>query len=219
MDLTKVKAVLRDTECNIIDVGCHKAHFLAEFKSMFNVANSIGIDPCNYGVAPWYTAYYQVAVAEKEGVLSFNEYEEPGCNSLLEMNTDIVVHDKSKKGWYVGWDIEKRVNKRDVEVVRLDTIIKKHKNILPIHFLKIDTQGMDIAVVKSLGKYLKDVMFIQIEAVSSHDKDIVLYKGQSIMEEDIKAMKKLGFVPITIEDYSDNASPEANIIFANERNV
>lgn len=130
------------------------------------------------------------------------------------MNTGLVVHNKSEKGWFVGWPIEKKLYQIKVKNTSLEKIIAEN-DILPVDFLKIDAQGCDLDVVKSAGKYLKDIRFIQIEAVSSHDLDVVLYSGQQLMEQDIEDMDKLGFSVLKIVDYSAKASPEADILFYN----
>lgn len=203
---------------NLIDVGCHKAHFLDEIMGYFKINYSLGIDPCNHMVDYRYNKYYNVAIINDEPCkMKFNEYLEPGCNSLLTMKTDRVVHDRRQDGWYVGWTIEKLIKIIDVDAKPLSDLIDETPQILPIHFLKIDAQGLDIAVVKSLNQYLHNVHLIQIEAVSSHDVNNTLYAGQSIMEQDIEIMQTLGFSVVMIEDYADNASPECNILFKNIR--
>lgn len=209
---------------NLLDIGCHKAHFLDYFQGILNrPINSFGIDAIDYGVGGRYSFFLKKAVDDIETpqIKKFNKYIEPGCNSLLEMRRDIIVHERDKKGWYVGWDIESVHEQEDVECDSIKNILDKHYiwHDELIDYVKIDTQGNDINVVKSFKEYLDKVKYIQIEAVSSHDKDVTLYKGQTIMEEDIEIMKSLGFVPIFIQDYAivTRASPEADIIFKNTK--
>lgn len=198
----------------IIDVGCHKGHFIDDFTHHFKGKFSIGIDPVNHGVANKYNKYYEVAISDFCGKSKFNEYVEPGCNSLLDMKVDNVVHDSSKYGWYVKHGIEQKTNEYIVNVRTLKSIIEEN-NLEIIDYLKIDTQGNDINVVKSCGELVKNIKLIQMECVSSHDKNIVLYEGQQLMEQDIEDMDKLGFDVLNITDYSGSASPEADIIFVN----
>ncbi len=196
---------------NLIDVGCHKGHFKQKISSFYNLGWSFGIDPCFYGNFG-YTYHLTCAISEVEGIHSFYEYIEPGCNSLLPMKVKNVVHDRSHIGWFVGWPIEKQTNKREVWTTRLDSLIKKyHLENSTIDFLKIDTQGHDISVVKSLGAF--KARFVQMECVSSHKPEITLYEGQQIMERDIEDMKQLGYEVLCITDYSVDASPEADVLF------
>lgn len=204
---------------NLIDCGCHKGHFLTKFKREVNrPVYSIGIDPVNHPKESVYDKYFQMAVdnVDTPTIKKFYEYIEPGCNSLLEMNVDKVVHNRSEVGWYVGWPIEKQKNCYDVEVDSLASFLET-QDYFPIHLLKIDSQGNDINVVKSLGVYVDRVAFVQMECVSSKNKEIVLYKGQQIMEQDIEDMTKLGFEVVKITDYSKEASPECDILFKNRR--
>lgn len=201
----------------VIDVGCHKGHFVDDFTHHFKAEFSIGIDPVNHNVGSKYNKYYEVAISDKGGESKLFTYVEPECNSLLEMKTKNVVHNKEKAGWFVAHQIEDKMEEYTVKVVRLESLLEEN-SLIKIDYLKIDTQGNDIKVVKSCGKFLKDIKLIQMECVSSHDKNIVLYDGQQLMEQDIEDMDKLGFDVLNITDYSENASPEADIIFIN-RNI
>ena len=144
---------------------------------------------------------------------------ETGCNSLLDLNTDGITHDKNeydKKLW-LRFHIETQQQKRIVKVNSAFNLLKSINYVGPTHFVKIDTQGKDVDVVKSMGDYLKETYYIQIETITSHNRNIVMYKGQSIHEDDVIEMDKLGFKVFHIEDYSigKNETPEANVIFAN----
>jgi len=224
-----------DMILNIIDVGCHKAGFLNGFKPKIEKDTFwIGIDACDFNVRRKFNVFVNKAIdnIENDQVRKFNEYVESGCNSLLPMNMDILTGDNSEydKKWYIGKTKEQltivreqKTTVRDVNVTSLHSVlsyIPRFKNDL-IHFVKIDTQGNDINVVKSMKEYRDKTMFIQMECVSSHNKDIVLYKGQQLMEDDIKDMDELGFTVYDFVDYSinKNAPPEADVVFYNKRLV
>ena len=86
-----------------------------------------------------------------------------------------------------------------------------------IHYLKIDAEGVDIRVVKSMKNYLKKTMFVQIETYVSTNKSVKLYQGQTHIDEDIDTMKSLGFELFGMVDYSSNSSPNADVVFINTR--
>ncbi len=136
------------------------------------------------------------------------------------MNTDIITHNKDEKKdkWFIDRVIEEVKCKKEVTVTSLERVInnlnfKNDKDV--IHCVKIDTQGNDIKVARSLGSWLPNTMFIQLESVTSHDPKKVLYKGQQLLENDIDDMRLLGFSPCSIEDYSGFASPEGDVLFIN----
>ena len=212
---------------NIIDVGCNTGCFLREVKPHLKQKSYwIGIDPTNHKVGDLYDIYLEKAISnvEKDEKAVFTEYNDSGCNSLLDMNTDIITHDKKDKNekWFIDRVIEEVVQKKEVTVTSLKSIL----NSIPkfnadvdnlIHYVKIDTQGNDINVVRSMGPYLNTTIFIQLECVTSHDPKKVLYKGQQLLENDIDDMKLLGFSVVNIEDHSGFASPEGDVLFVNDK--
>jgi FkbM family methyltransferase len=93
---------------------------------------------------------YNFAISEEEGYADFWELEQnTGGSSLLE---PIDVPGSNNK-----------FNKIKVQCKRLDNILK-FLNIEKVDCLWIDTQGTELNVLKSLGSYLNEVMFIHTEA-------------------------------------------------------
>ncbi len=213
-----ISKLLPVKQANIIDVGCHKGHFIQSLKQSYKGdLFTIGIDPIDYHDRIHYDLYMKMAIdnVERADYKEFNKYVEPGCNSLLKMKTKNVVHTRDKPGWFVGWNIEQEAGKEFVHCNSMKNLLSFYGWFSNIDYVKIDTQGNDINVVRSFQKYLNKVKYIQMECVSSHNKDIILYENQQILEDDIKDMYELGFEVIHIQDYSANASPEADVIFRN----
>lgn len=224
-----------DFNLNIVDIGCHKAGFMQGFKrSLAKNSFWLGVDACDWGVGGQYDVFVNKAVdnVEVEGMKTFHEYAESGCNSLLPMNMEVLTSDNSEydKKWYIGKTSEQlsvvkeqKLTTREVKVDSLHSILSDVPKLKtgPIHFVKIDTQGNDINVVKSMKEFRDKTLFIQMECVSSHNKDIVLYKGQQIMEDDIKDMDDMGFSVYDFIDYGaeKNAGPEADVVFYNRKIV
>jgi FkbM family methyltransferase len=164
---------------------------------------------------------YQKAVADYTGTAKFNvsTQENWGCSSLLEFSPKLKTEWKNIPGVYNFEEIE-YTKQIDVDVITLKSFIEENE-IDKIDWLHIDTQGNDINVVKSLKTFINQTHYIQIETVTSHNKNITLYKNQNIHEEDVEEMSKLGFSVLYMEDYSinKNACPEANVIFYNKNLV
>lgn len=72
-----------------------------------------------------------------------------GCSSLHEFSDDLNVTWPNRS----DFKVTKKIN---VMCTRLDTFIKNY-NIGTIDYLWIDAQGNDFNVLKSLGKYIKNV--------------------------------------------------------------
>lgn len=207
------------TTIRVVDVGCHKAHFRDAIRCRKAIW-SLGIDPCDYGVGAHFDLFLPIAVDDVADAQTrpFFHYIEPGCNSLLPMNMDLITHDPARpKGkWFVGWPIERVERVTQVPVHSLCRVLEV---ALPagglVHFLKIDAQGADLRVIRSLGERLRDVLFLQTEAVASHDPAVTLYRGQTILEDEVAEMSRRGFEVFGLQDYSAQASPEADVVYVN----
>ena len=118
---------------------------------------------------------------------------EPVTSSLLKQERSIVnkfVTFKDRKGKIhrkSDYDVIKKIK---VRTIRLDSFIKKN-NLKEIHYLKIDAEGNDLNVLKSVGKYLKIVWGFEIE---TWNEKKTLWKKQSWISTCEKFIKKKGFV-------------------------
>jgi len=75
-----------------------------------------------------------------------------------------------------------------------------------IHFILIDAQGSDMDVVESLGKYVKNALFIQIESVSKFP----FYENQPLYSAEETRLKELGFKLIRIKPQTGDISEIRN---------
>ena len=150
----------------------------------------------------------QCAISDKDGEELFNCYENGRFSSLLDFN---------KKGEFYNFcekNVESFDNLKDrvkVNTFRLDTLIDKY-NIDHIDYLKIDTQGTDLKVVQSLGKYLEKVDTIQMEVQLKE-----LYQGSSPKEETIEYMNQNNFQLINTTYGEESKEYEQDFIFKKKR--
>ncbi len=215
--------LLPDTRINMIDVGCcgsvetRDFVYLLPTKEMY----TIGIDPIVHDSSYAFTHFVRAAVRNCSPSLeTFYNYSDKSCSSLLKVK-DNVTHnpDERTTKWYAGHVFEKLVSTETVRVIPLTEVIKEFKlENSVIHFLKIDAQGVDIEVFLSLGQYIKNCLFFQMETVTSHSKDIVLYEGQSIYEDEKPIIEKYGFEFLSMIDYgAHGASQEGDVIYVNTK--
>lgn len=130
-----------------------------------------------------------------------SQYGDFSCSSLLSFS------DKSKTEWPGRQDF-KYIGGVDVDVIRLDKWIEEN-NIPYISYLKIDTQGNDLNVLKGLGDKISIVQAGNLEAAAKPD---ILYNGQNTKDECIKFLEENGFIVINI-DNNDIHGNEVNIHF------
>lgn len=139
---------------------------------------------------------------------------------LLSSSNDIVTYYKTQSSCGTGNSIFKEnsyyfsdslLKKEYIESKRLDDLIKTHNIPLP-DFIKIDTQGSELKILKGFSKYIKDVPIILLE-ISLHQ-----YNHNGPLLDDVtKYMSSIGFIMIDIVDlhYNKNVLIQIDAIFAN----
>jgi hypothetical protein len=106
--------------------------------------------------------------------------------------------DKIKNFQKILNDHIKNINKKKiVKTKTLKNIIKKNLKNEIIHILKIDAQGNDLNIIKSIGNYLNNVMFIVMK--SNSDIITTLYKNSTHFSEDYAYLKSHNFELLTKE--------------------
>jgi FkbM family methyltransferase len=189
-----------------IDVGAHcgqNTFLIAQdnpevmvyaFEPDWRMASKLMGRSANFVVIPF-------AVSDANGFAEFFINEADGTSSLLQFNS--VAFESAWKN-IVGLKTAASVM---VPTIRLDTFMELMK--LPrIDYLKIDTQGADFMVVKSLGTRIRDVRKIMLEADVMHAR---LYQGSSGKDEIVSYMQTHGLELTSIA--SQNHGKEENLTF------
>jgi FkbM family methyltransferase len=187
-----------------IDVGAHEgektlaaarenpALYVYAFEPNLAAASRLMGLLANYIVVP-------VAVAEQNGSAEFylNRYE--GASSLLPFAPEGLAR------WIRGGELV--VTKTlTVPTMRLDTFLDG-AGIGRVHYLKIDAQGADLAVIRSAGARLKDIDRISLEVQTT---PFELYQGAS-RKEDVLALLAAGFELVEVE--AQSFDQEENLTF------
>lgn len=151
------------------------------------------------------------AISCNEGIFTFNITEFGQCSSLKKpdkkglekIEIPECVLKISKNPFSI-------IKSYDVKTIRLDNFISKN-NLEIIDFLKIDAQGHDLEVIKSLGDKLKDVK--QLVAEAPYD-DCNFYEGSHSRSELVDYMTNHNFY--ISSECSQTNNQEVNIIFNND---
>jgi FkbM family methyltransferase len=146
----------------------------------------------NYVVLP-------MAIAEKDGSANFYVNAYDYASSLLPFN------EEGLRAWE-GQEL-KVDSVVTVPTIRLDTLMSMLE-IKKVDFLKIDTQGMDLAVIRSAGARLRDVGEIKLEVWVA---PVPLYAGAPSKDEVVAFLEDAGFVLVDTETQSDGN--EENLTF------
>ena len=188
-----------------IDVGAHHgevtlayaasnpALVVYAFEPNLRVASSLFGRAQNYVVLP-------MAVAETDGCSQLHINSCDSASSLLVMDED------ARRSWR-GGDVLREESSVTVPTIRLDTFMTV-MGISRVDFLKIDTQGNDLAVIRSAGSRLRDIRKITLEVDVTPNR---LYQGSPSKEEVVSFMQAAGFTLLSSEKQSQGQ--EENLTF------
>tara|TARA_R110000824_G_scaffold285145_1_gene473394 strand:- start:422 stop:1021 length:600 start_codon:yes stop_codon:yes gene_type:complete len=149
---------------------------------------------------------YNYGISDTEGYKTFNNYNHMGYSSLLDLDKSGEFYKHCSQA-DVGFDRD--TWKTKIKVKRLDSFITEN-DLTNINLIKIDTQGHDLNVVKSLGSYITIVNTIILECQTKS-----LYKNSSTKKDIISYMNNNHFTLTHTE--SNDEDFEENLTFKNEK--
>ena len=210
---------------NVVDVGAARGAFLIELEKIYELKDvyAIGIDPFNHEVKDHYDKFFQICVDNVESPTKkeFFVNSDDQTSSLCKLQTENLSSDKSAKDkFYYSQDIINKITKIqqviEVDVVNLDTLVNEEIPEGLIHFIKIDTEGKDLEIVKSLSdKNLERIKFIGIECPNN----IPRFEGEASKQECIDYFESKNFEVFHCLNYEDdptNRQPMSDVVFVNK---
>jgi len=150
------------------------------------------------------------AVCLINGKTNFNISKEGGASSILSFRSK----DELNKTWSSNrTDIHYSGESYEVDTIRLDTFIEQnHLENTVIDFLHIDAQGVDLDVLKSLGKYICNVKKGVVETVMDIHKSIYINQSENHFDNIKKFLDENGFKISHIQS-NDITNCEYNVFF------
>ena len=188
-----------------IDVGAHLGETTLTFANhnpgliVYAFEPNLRAAHALFGRAPNYVVI-PMAVAETDGAAQFhiNSFEQ--ASSLLTMN------ESARLSWR-GGEALREESVLTVPTIRLDTFMD-HMRINRVDILKVDTQGNDLAVVRSAGQRLRDICKITLEVDLTPNR---LYQGSPSKEDVLSFLEAGGFKLVSNERQS--YGQEENLTF------
>ena len=169
------------------------------FQNLFNKTNHLA----RYTVIP-------KAVSLTNGITKFNICKSGGASSILPFRPDNELIQTWTKD---RTDIHFSGISYDVETTRLDTFIEENGlQDTIVDFLHIDAQGVDLDCLKSLGKYIKNVLAGVVETVKDVQKSIYVGQEDNTLDNVAGFLSLNGFKITNIES-NDNTGCEYNVHF------
>ena len=148
----------------------------------------------------------EVAAASHDGTIPFFFYQ-PGTHSVLQTNLESI---QQFRDGFTGlparaddWTAQKTL---EVPCRRLDSLIREH-GIERVRLLKIDAQGYDLEIIKSLGAEIGRVEELICEVQISQ----LPYRDASKKEEIIEHLHSKGF--LFVKQESQTYGQELNLYF------
>lgn len=187
---------------NVIDVGAARASFLVELEKFFNLEDvyAVGIDPFDHGISSHYDKFFFVCV---------DDVDSPTEKYLLKNKVDDQANTLCTPLECVKNEFDDSIK---VSVLNLNDIIQEEFGNNEIHFLKIDAEGKDLHIVKSLkDSILKRIKYIAIECPITKPR----FDGEYMKSECIEYLNNKNFDVFFVWD-ADNGSDLSDIVFVNK---
>ena len=143
---------------------------------------------------------FPMAVSAKDGLADFYLNAQDDTSSLLPFDPEGV------RRWDGGQFLRPK-SKICVPTIRLDTFMNA-MDLRTVDYLKIDTQGSDLAVVQSAGSRLRDVRKVTLEVDVT---PVRAYQGSAGQAETLAYMQEQGFQLTEVE--SQTRGQEENLTF------
>ena len=184
------KEKIKSEEPIFFDIGINHGQTLKKIKKEFPKSIIHGFEPSKYCFKQLENDFKSdkiilnnLAVGEKEDVLKFNEYSWDALNSLLER----------------AFTKAKIIEKYDVNVTTIDNYCKKN-GINKIDFLKTDTEGFELKVLKGAKELMSNnkIQFIHVEMFFELN-----FIGQSSAGDIFNFLEENNFSLIRFYDFSN----------------
>ena len=177
----------------IVDIGANSGQFAKEMRVHGFKGSIFSIEPVleayrqlksnSQSDERWYCVE-RTAVAGSEGTIDMYRTENTECSSLIQP-TELLDANLNEAA---------RVVKQKITTKRLDTIIEEYQ-IDPLSaLLKIDTQGTELEILRSAGRYISNFQLIHCELSFQE-----LYKEQALWNEVDEYLTKHGFCLWSLE--------------------
>lgn len=208
MDLFKNH--FKQCEINLIDIGAKDG--VKKLKGLESLINAFGYEPNPKEFRKLIASkksnktnfkrieYFQKALGEQEGEADLFITKNPSLSSLLKVDWESHRNYYGLMKKYPYW--EDQIKIKDKVKIELTTLSSEFKRLglHQIDYLKLDTQGTELKVLKGAEELLKEGLISIIECEVTF---IPVYKGQCTFSELDQYLRKFGYNFADCKFYKD----------------
>lgn len=176
-----------DRDLIAVDVGCRWG-FAEQFMDCLDSFKLYGFDPDEQECVRLSEKYSNdrvelvpLALSDKEEVKTLYSTLEPACSSIFEPIEEITES-------YPGLGCAKKVSEANIQVTTLSKWAFDN-GVQYIDYLKVDTQGAELSILKGAGALLDSVRVLEVEVEFNP-----IYKGQPLFSDVDAFLRDKGFV-------------------------
>jgi len=209
-----LRDLLEQLEINVVlDVGAYKGDYARELRRVGYRGRIISFEPVPTSFANISSAMQHdplwsgqpFGLSDENRQATMHTHERADFNSLLQIRRQTeLAYGVDRSGW----------REAQIELRRLDSVLPDLLSGIqsPRVFLKIDTQGHDVDVLRGASGVIDQILGLQMELPA-----VELYEGMASMAGGIGFCNSCGFVPVGF--YPVNVvdrvqiSPEFDVLF------
>tara|TARA_X000000368_G_C22783786_1_gene602731 strand:- start:3 stop:725 length:723 start_codon:yes stop_codon:yes gene_type:complete len=178
----KLNELLGKNIKQVIDVGAHKGEFILRLSKLFNIRNALSFEPNPkvFNILNNNTSDLQkkkilktlnlgIGEDNKTEILNVNIESSSSSINKLNKESNYFIRKYRVLNFFKNKNITKPVQ---IRITKLSDILKKYQ-LKEIDLLKIDTEGYELSVLKSVINNLKDIKVIYFE---HHFDDMIIKK-------------------------------------------
>lgn len=215
-DKREGRAMSPENPINMIDIGCRWG-FAERFldKKFHRVMKVFGFDPDKEECARLQAFYKDqpegyincvpMGLAGKTGKRDLYVTKEPACSSLYPPRQDLAKN-------YPALAVIETEKVIQVDVITLEEWAQS-SGLKTLDYIKVDTQGSELEILKAAGPYLDTVRCLDIEVEFNP-----IYEGQSLFWETDAYLREKGFVLWRLSNLV-HYSPGGELVDLNEVNT
>jgi FkbM family methyltransferase len=175
----------------VVDIGANNGQWISDVRNQGYKGEAVCIEPLKKNYAILLARNFRNTIALNCAVGNKNGYTHINVASNDGMSSSILELGDYHKSAAQNISF---IEKQKVKISKLSKILKTstHKKI----FVKIDTQGYELEVLKSINKS----SFNNIYAFEIETNLVSLYKNASLIEDVIKFLRNKGYQPARIEN-------------------